>query len=135
MLEAVTSIMVHFEKYIETIPKIADIKGRVDKIREELTRHVQASFGEIGLLVETVADASLLVDDLSGGMMRSLSEACVVADALGADTRRLLLADFIKQQMKPYENLFAEGCAHFSLEQVDRRWLVGYLKLFHLQAQ
>ena len=77
MLEAVSAIMVHFEKYTETIPKIADIKARINTIREELKRHVQASFQEIGQLVDSVADPSFLVEDFSGGMMRSLSDAWI----------------------------------------------------------
>lgn len=96
MLEAVSAIMMHFEKYIVTIPKIADVSHRIDKIRAELVRHVQSSFYDIGLLVDSVADPSLLVDDFSGGTMRSLSEACLVADALGPQVRVNLLSDFIK---------------------------------------
>ena len=122
MLEAVSAIMVHFEKYTETIPKIADIKARINTIREELKRHVQASFQEIGQLVDSVADPSLLVEDFSGGMMRSLSDACIVSDALGKETRKVLLAEFIKQQLQPYEMLFGDGKEHHTLEQVDRRW-------------
>lgn len=127
MLEAVSSIMVHFERYTETIPKIADVKARVEKIRAELVRHVQASFSEIGQLVDTVADASIMVDDHSNGnggfgLMRSLSEACMVADALGAKTRQLLMDEFVKQQLGPYDNLFGEGRPHNTLDQVERRW-------------
>ena len=122
MLEAVGAIMVHFEKYIGTIPKIADVKNRIDKIKQELIRHVQSSFYDIGQLVDTVADANVLLDNVSGGSMRSLSEACLVADALGLDARNKLLDEFVKQQLNPYEQLFGDGKTHHSLDQVDRRW-------------
>ena len=47
LLEAVKQLMTHFERYT-SIPKIAEIKLRVDTIQSSLQNHVFRSFKEIG---------------------------------------------------------------------------------------
>ena len=47
LLEAVKQLMTHFERYT-AIPKIAEIKLRVDTIQSSLQNHVFRSFKEIG---------------------------------------------------------------------------------------
>jgi hypothetical protein len=54
--------------------------------------------------------------------MRSLSDACLVVDALGASSRRELLEEFVQLQLVPYEKLFGVDKPHYSLNQVERRW-------------
>jgi hypothetical protein len=47
LLDAVKQLMAHFEKY-SNIPKIAEIRDRVEGIQKDLQRHVHKSFREIG---------------------------------------------------------------------------------------
>jgi hypothetical protein len=62
-----------------------------------------------------------MVESLPGNM-RSMADACLVIDSLGAAARKELLDEFVDQQLKPYDNIFGVGQAHFGLDQVDRRW-------------
>ena len=50
LLDAVKQLMTHFEKY-SAIPKIADVKRKVDSIQHDLRRHVHHSFREIGQVI------------------------------------------------------------------------------------
>lgn len=45
-----------------------------------------------------------------------------MVDSLGASARKQLLAQFVTQQLIPYDNLFGQGREHFQLDQVERRW-------------
>jgi len=47
LLDAVKQLLTHFDRY-NNIPKIAEVKGRVDNIQTELKRHVHISFRELG---------------------------------------------------------------------------------------
>lgn len=120
LLDAVKQLMTHFDKYT-SIPKIAEIKSTVDSIQHDLRRHVHSSFREIGQLVDTVADGESLADYLPGNM-KSLSDACLVVDALGPMARKDLLDEFVQLQLLPYEKIFGPGQSHYGLEHVERRW-------------
>ena len=73
--------MSHFENY-SNVPMVSEIKEQIDIIQHDFRRHVQKVFREIGQLVDTVADAESLVGQLPG-QMSSLSDACLIVDALG----------------------------------------------------
>jgi hypothetical protein len=103
MLEAVKQLMVHFEKYTD-IPKIAQIKVQVGRVEQELNKHVRAAFREIGQLVESVADANLVVADVSSNM-QCLSEACLVVDALGLQARKVRVGPH-----RPEQQSFTVSC-------------------------
>lgn len=120
LLDAVKQLTTHFDKYT-SIPLIADIRERVNKIQIDLKKHVHYAFREIGQLVDTVADVGSMLKDLPGNM-RSLSDACLVVDALGATSRKELLEEFVQLQLVPYEKLFGVDKPHFTLDQVERRW-------------
>lgn len=116
LVDAVKQLMAHFEQYT-SVPMIADIKGRIDAIQSELKRHVHKSFREIGQLVDSVADVEVLLPSLPGNM-KSLTDACLVVDALGTDSRRDLLDEFVQLQLVPYEKLFGPDKQHYALDQV-----------------
>lgn len=69
--------------------------------------------------METVAEADAFAENFN---LRSLSDACLVVDALGPATRQALLLEFTESQLAPYENLFGPQSDHFTLDEVDRRW-------------
>jgi hypothetical protein len=50
--------------------------------------------------------------------MKSLSDSCLVVDALGTGARRELLQEFVQTQLLPYERLFGPDKPHYSLDQV-----------------
>jgi hypothetical protein len=58
--------------------------------------------------VDTVADSESLNEYLPGNM-KSLSDACLVVDALGPMARKDLLDEFVQLQLLPYEKIFSAG--------------------------
>lgn len=122
LLDAVKQLMANFEQY-SNIPMIMDIKVQLDTIQYDLKKHVQKAFREIGQLIDTVAltDAEAMVSTLPG-QMTSLSDCCLIVDALGYSFRLELLEEFVQLQLVPYEKLFGLEKPHFALDQVDRRW-------------
>lgn len=68
-----------------------------------------------------MADADLILTCVPGGK-QALIDACLVVDALDTNIRRSLLEDFVQKQLISYDNLFGHDQAHFSLDQVERRW-------------
>ena len=142
LLDAVQQLLSHFEPYAD-IPKIAEIREMVQLIKGRLTSQIHEAFDEIGALTSTVASASDIAADPpgdggsagrggGGGAFSSLSEACLVVDALGADARRRQLSKFCSEQLAPYAVLFAEDAEAASLEQVERRfaWFKRLLRGF-----
>eukprot|EP01041_Mallomonas_annulata_P011803 gene11803-24725_t len=125
LYDAVKQLLTHFDRYT-SVPKITEVKGRVDAIQSDLRRHVHSSFRELGQLVDSVSsDADTPNDDSysSGGSgAKALADACMVVDALGPAARLDLLEEFVQLQMLPYEKHFAPGKSYFSLDQVDQRW-------------
>ena len=121
LLDAVKQLLAHFDKY-HLIPLISDIRTRVDVIQIDLKKHVHYAFREIGQLVDTVSDLNSAVYSELPGNMKSLSDACLVVDALGILARKELLDEFVQLQLVPYEKLFGPDKQHFALDQVERRW-------------
>ena len=120
LLDAVKQLMTHFQTYT-AIPVVAELNARVLKIQNQLEKHIRRAFRDIGQLVEGTTDAESFVSELPGNMS-SLSEACLVVDALGLEARKELLDDFIAVQLNPYDKIFGVGMKHLSLEHTDRRW-------------
>jgi hypothetical protein len=120
LFDAVKQFMSHFEEY-KHISMIVDISNRVQNILNNLTSHVQGIFREVAQLIEVTADTDVILGSLPNGV-RSLQDACLVVDALGPKVRQGMLEEFVQLQLVAYENLFAPGKAHFSLDQVERRW-------------
>ena len=116
LFDAVKQFMSHFEGY-KHISLISDIFERVKVIKANLNTHVRSVFREVAQLVEVIADSDIIMSSLPNGI-RSLQDVCLVVDALGQTVRQELLEEFVQLQLVSYENLFAAGKAHFSLDQV-----------------
>lgn len=86
-------------------------------------------------MVESVADADVMLADVPGGV-RAVADSCLVVDSLGGPVRRELLEEFVQLQLVPYENLFGPSSKEqFTLEQVDRRWFWFKRLLKHIDAK
>lgn len=120
LLDAIKQLMTRFQKYTG-IPVITELNSRVSSLQMQLKKHIHRAFQDIGQLVESTADAEAFTADLPGNM-KSLSESCLVVDALGLDARKDLLDEFIRLQLNPYEKLFGPNGSHHALEHTDRRW-------------
>lgn len=116
LLDAVKQLMAHFDQYTE-IPLVFDLQKRIDAIQNDLTSQVHRAFREIGQLIDSVADLSVIMQGLPGHL-RSISDACLVVDALGGEARRALLSEFVDLQLIPYEQMFGNEKLHCTLEEV-----------------
>ena len=102
LLDAVRQLLTHFEPYAE-IPKIAELQKSVVDVSTTLEREIFNTFEHLGHLADSVADPNVLGgdDDSPGsGSLGSLSEACLVVDALGAHARRKQVEAFCMQQVR-----------------------------------
>ena len=57
-----------------------------------------------------------------GNSSNTLSDACIIVDALGYSFRHELLEEFVQLQLVPYEKLIGPEKPHYSLDDADRRW-------------
>jgi len=133
LLDAVKQLMTRFQKYTG-IPVISELNERVASLQAQLKKHIHRSFQDIGQLVESTADPESFSSELPGNM-KSLSESCLVVDALGLEARKDLLDEFIRLQLNPYEKLFGIKGSHHALEHTERRW-AWFKRLFkHVDAK
>ena len=118
ILDAVRVLMLNFQSY-NTVPIILELRERVMMSQSRLKKQVINIFSDIGALCDGAGLAGA-ADALA--FKTHLADSCALLDALGLDSRREILEDFVKTQLQPYEKLFGEGKAHFTLDQVERRW-------------
>lgn len=118
ILDAVGVLMSSFQSY-NTVPIILELRERVMISQSRLKKQVTNIFGDIGALCD---GAGLAGAADAQAFKTHLGDTCALLDALGLDSRREILEDFVKTQLQPYEKLFGEGKPHFTLDQVERRW-------------
>ena len=82
LLDAIRQLLSHFSKY-NNVPMISETKGKLEDIQTHMKKHVHKVFREIGQIVDHVADAELVAQSVVGSANHSLSDACVIVDALG----------------------------------------------------
>jgi len=116
MLEAVKQLMTHFDMYTY-IPKINEITSSVKEIEISLSTFTKERFCEVGQLVDSIADASEFIGK------DSLTDICLVVNALGSTVSEEIVNEFVNLQLAPYDTLFGQSNKeNFTLENVERRW-------------
>ena len=124
LLDAVSQLLAHFEPYAE-IARIKELRGTVDAVKASLVEEILEAFARVGALAQSVADPESFQDATAGaGDFASLSEACLVVDALGAGAVERQVAAIVADQLKPYTTLseFQQGGDAASLDQIERRF-------------
>ncbi|XP_039262608.2 vacuolar protein sorting-associated protein 53 homolog [Styela clava] len=112
LLEGVLNVLEHFKNY-HSIPAVKDLVNKVDDIKSTLTQQIFADFEHA-------------FENKSGGRpnvnIALLSEACLVANALGGNVKNELIKKFVKSQLAEYNVLFeaSQDCAW--LDKIDRRY-------------
>jgi len=130
LVDAVKQLLTHFDNY-STVPKIAEIKETYGSIRKVLAEQIFEAFKEIEHLASNVADAeNFSIPEDVPGQIRSLSEACMVVDALGLEARQRQVHQCCLGQLKQYAGIFREKGDGRSLDDIDRRfhWYKRLLK-------
>lgn len=124
LLDAVSQLLTHFEPYSE-IARIKELRGTVTAVKKELTEEILQAFNRVGALARSVADLDEFQDASAGvGDFASLSEACLVVDALGSEAVKTQVTAIVGDQLVPYKTMpeFKTGGDASSLDQIERRF-------------
>lgn len=127
LLDAVRQLLTHFESYA-SVPRIVELRNAVSNVKRELTSQIHAAFDSVGQLASSTADPESF--ERAGpdipGQFRSLHEACLVVDSLGAKARAKQINSFCEKQLGMYSMLFppctAAGPGAAGPESMDRRF-------------
>ncbi|RAH70684.1 putative GARP complex subunit Vps53 [Aspergillus aculeatinus CBS 121060] len=119
LLQAVIQLMAHFKSY-RSIDQIALLSKNVADIQRELLEQVCEDFelafakGEVGLRRST------------------LSEGCLVMDALGEHAKSRLVTWYCNFQLREYRQVFRNNEEAGSLDNISRRyaWFRRILKIY-----
>ncbi|KAJ5688665.1 hypothetical protein N7462_003057 [Penicillium macrosclerotiorum] len=119
LLQAVIQLMAHFKSY-RSIDQIAILSRNVADIQRELLEQVCEDF-EIAFAKSEVAQKRVM-----------LSEACLVADALGEHARSRLVTWYCNTQLREYRQIFRNNEEAGSLDNISRRysWFRRILKIY-----
>ncbi|KAJ5139565.1 hypothetical protein N7448_002973 [Penicillium atrosanguineum] len=119
LLQAVIQLMAHFKSY-RSIDQIAILSRNVADIQRDLLEQVCEDF-EIAFAKSEVAQRRGV-----------LSEACLVADALGEHARSRLVTWYCNTQLREYRQVFRNNEEAGSLDNISRRyaWFRRILKIY-----
>lgn len=119
LLQAVIQLMAHFKSY-RSIDQIAILSRNVADIQRDLLEQVCEDF-ELAFAKGEVAQKR--------GM---LSEACLVADALGEHARLRIVTWYCNTQLREYRQVFRNNEEAGSLDNISRRysWFRRILKIY-----
>jgi len=113
LLQAVNSLLVHFDSY-QGIKKIDELREQIGTIRTALRTQVFDDFNQLSADNSTVAPSHAQFETLSG--------ACAVVDALGAETRKEMIAWFCSWQFAPYKHTFQPYGEAGTLSKTELRY-------------
>ncbi|KAK1279641.1 hypothetical protein QJS04_geneDACA014959 [Acorus gramineus] len=109
-LEAVNQLCSHFEAYRD-IPKIIELRDKFKNIKQVLKSHVFSDFSSLGTGKETE----------ESNLLRQLTDACFVVDALEPSVREELVKNFCSKELTSYRQIF-EGAELAKLDKTERRY-------------
>ncbi|KAK1324550.1 hypothetical protein QJS10_CPA01g00855 [Acorus calamus] len=109
-LEAVNQLCSHFEAYRD-IPKIIELRDKFKNIKQVLKSHVFSDFSSLGTGKETE----------ESNLLRQLTDACFVVDALEPSVREELVKIFCSKELTSYRQIF-EGAELAKLDKTERRY-------------
>ena len=112
LLQAVNQLLVHFDSYVG-IKKIDDLREQISSIRTALRTQVFDDFNQLSADNATIAPQHAQFETLTG--------ACAVVDALGAECRKEMIAWFCGWQFAPYKHTFQPGGEAGTLAQTMLR--------------
>ncbi|KAJ5224278.1 uncharacterized protein N7469_007781 [Penicillium citrinum] len=119
LLQAVIQLMAHFKSY-RSIDQIAILSRNVADIQRDLLEQVCEDF-EMAFAKGEVTQRKV-----------TLSEACLVVDALGEHARSRLVTWYCNTQLREYRQVFRNNEEAGSLDNISRRysWFRRILKIF-----
>lgn len=119
LLQAVLQLMRHFNSY-RSIDQIATLSRNVSELQRELLEQVCQDFEDA------------FTTGKVGAQKGMLSEACLVAEALGDIARSRLVTWYVNTQLREYRQVFRGNDEAGSLDNIGRRysWFRRMLKTY-----
>lgn len=111
LLQAVNSLLVHFEDYGH-VKKVAELREQIDEVKTNLRKQVFDDFNQLS------AEGS---EGVQPSNVETLKGACAVVDALGSDVRKEMIAWFSGWQFAPYKHAFQPYAEYGTLEKAELR--------------
>ncbi|KAL7473685.1 hypothetical protein ACHAXS_014184 [Conticribra weissflogii] len=123
LIDATRLLLGHFEGYMASVPKMRQVRDAVGVLRVQLREGIVRLFKELGFQDNEAAlgkKNDLENDDEAtegdkqnasspsppSAMVRALSDACLVIEALGPKSKEQFIADFISDHLEEYEQLY-----------------------------
>ncbi|KAL7553784.1 hypothetical protein ACHAWF_017115 [Thalassiosira exigua] len=131
LVDATRLLLGHFEGYVDSVPKMRQVRDAVGIIKGQLWEGIVRLFREAGRQVEEprlersiVADGGEMGGGGEGGaaaagaaagpvvtppssmVQKTLADACLVVEALGPQSRERFVADFVKDHLREYEQRY-----------------------------
>ncbi|KAG7600156.1 Vps53-like N-terminal [Arabidopsis suecica] len=107
-LEAVNQLLNHFERNW-VVPSVTDVREKLENIKQILKSHVLSEFSSLGTGKET--------EEIS--LLKKLSDACLVVDALEPSVREELVNNFCSKDLSSYEQKII-GAELTNLDEIQR---------------
>ncbi|KAL9187955.1 hypothetical protein ACHAXT_006333 [Thalassiosira profunda] len=128
LVDATRLLLGHFEGYMQSVPKMRQVRDAVGVIKGQLWEGIVTLFRELGNEEQRMKDEmrqaageggmegggmesgesnhQLPVQPPSSMVQKTLADACLVVEALGPKSMEQFIADFIKDHLEEYEELY-----------------------------
>ncbi|KAL7542575.1 hypothetical protein ACHAXR_011910 [Thalassiosira sp. AJA248-18] len=138
LVDATRLLLGHFEGYMSSVPKMRQVRDAVGVIKGQLWEGIVKLFHEVGVVAaaavssadesahsdESAASSSdqqamvnMPVPSPSSMVQKTLSDACLVVEALGPKSKERFISDFIKDHLQEYEQLYNPSPAAMMAKQ------------------
>lgn len=126
LIDATRLLLGHFEGYMESVPKMRQVRDAVGVLRGQLREGIVSLFREVGFQQDgSGGQGQRQIDDgldegenssninavvpaspPSAMVQATLSDACLVIEALGPKSKDAFIAEFVSDHLEEYERLF-----------------------------
>lgn len=107
LVDATRLLLGHFEGYMESVPKMRQVRDAVGVIKGRLWEGIVKLFREVGSSSCPSSEGEHTNDDPPSSMVQStLADACLVIEALGPKSKDQFISDFIADHLQEYEQLY-----------------------------
>lgn len=104
LIDATRLLLGHFDGYMNSVPKMRQVRDAIGMINGQLREGVVNLFHEVGFQQQ---QEELEEGGTSPMVQSALSDACLVIDALGHKSKEEFVTQFISEHLEEYELLYS----------------------------
>jgi hypothetical protein len=106
LIDATRLLLGHFDGYMNSVPKMRQVRDAIGMINQQLREGVVNLFHEVGF--QQQQQEEMEGEEGTSPMVQSaLSDACLVIDALGTKSKEEFVTQFISEHLEEYELLYS----------------------------